>query len=149
MVNQQHQEQPEAIAIGDRPVFGEVDLLLDPWFETRRSQENGTGGRAFDALADLVLEPVTAGQLPDIQPRADAGGAKLVRYPLDVGAFGRANAGILRSGEALGVLKPAPMKIQLLSGPSILPLGLLLLALAAGGMEDEFFKFLFSREQAA
>jgi hypothetical protein len=35
-------------------------------------------------------------------------------------------------GEALGVLKPAPMKIQLLSGPSILPLGLLLLGLGAG-----------------
>ena len=35
-------------------------------------------------------------------------------------------------GEALGVLKPAPMEIQLLSGPSILPLGLLLLGLGAG-----------------
>lgn len=34
-------------------------------------------------------------------------------------------------GEALGVLKPAPMQIQLLSGPSILPLGLLLLGLGA------------------
>ena len=35
-------------------------------------------------------------------------------------------------GEALGVIKPAPMEIQLLSGPSVVPLGLLLLGLAAG-----------------
>ena len=36
------------------------------------------------------------------------------------------------TGDALRVLQPAPMEIQLLSGPSILPLGLLLLGLGAG-----------------
>jgi len=36
------------------------------------------------------------------------------------------------TGDALWMLRPAPMELQLLSGPSILPLGLLLLGLGAG-----------------
>jgi hypothetical protein len=76
---------------------------------------------------------------------AGMSGAEELEWPREVGPHGSAlpawtipppqypaRLPIESVGEALGFLRPAPMEIQLLSGPSILPLGLLLLGLGAG-----------------